>query len=54
MAAGDVTSVVVQLTDGLSAINTAIEGITANATDPISISPTGAVGEFLVLSVAQS
>lgn len=54
MAAGDVTSVVIQLTDGLSSINSQIAAITANATDPISIAPTGAIGEFLVLSVAQS
>lgn len=54
MAAGDVTSVVVQLTDGLASINTQIAGITANATDPISIANTGVPGEFLVLSVAQS
>lgn len=54
MAAGDVTSVVVQLKDGLTSINSQIEAITANATDPISIATTGVEGEFLVLSVAQS
>lgn len=51
MAAGDVTSVVIQLTDGLTSINTQIEAITGTTSSPIVIAPTGVIGEFLVISV---
>lgn len=54
MAAGDVTSVVVQLTDGLASIATQIEAIMNAAGDTLTVTPTGAEGEFLVLSVEQA
>lgn len=53
MAAGDVTSVVVQLTDGLSSINTQVAAIMNAQGDTLVVAPTGAPGEFLFAAVEQ-
>ena len=54
MAAGDVTTVVVQLTDGLSSINTQVAAIMNAAGDPLIMASTGVPGEFLFAAVEQA
>ena len=54
MASGDITTVVVQLTDGLASINTQVKAIMNAKTDLLMCTWTGAPGEFLYTAVEET